>query len=66
MWRRHDGAEDTVDLRPGGWLTIPLGTTFQFRAGSEPLEVVAVTMPPWPVDSRDEATIEHGPWRPTL
>jgi mannose-6-phosphate isomerase-like protein (cupin superfamily) len=30
-------------------LTIPLGTSFQFRAtGDEPLAAVAVTMPPWP------------------
>jgi mannose-6-phosphate isomerase-like protein (cupin superfamily) len=68
MWRRQGGRESTVALRPGICLTIPLGTTFQFRAApdGEPLAAVAVTMPPWPVDSPDEARPEPGPWtRPT-
>jgi mannose-6-phosphate isomerase-like protein (cupin superfamily) len=48
-------------------LTIPLGTTFQFRAdeGGEPLEVVAVTVPSWPEASTTEARVEDGPWPPT-
>ena len=30
-------------------LTLPLGTHFQFRAmGEESLEIIGVTMPPWP------------------
>ena len=61
MWRHQD-------LRPGICLTIPLGTTFQFRADSpdEPLQAVAVTMPPWPADSQDEARLEQGCWKPVL
>ena len=69
MWRRQGTAEPTVvDLRPGVCLTIPLGTVFQFRAdrGGEPLAVVAVTMPPWPLGSADEARPEQGPWNPTI
>jgi mannose-6-phosphate isomerase-like protein (cupin superfamily) len=71
MWRRQEAQEPTiVDLRPGVCLTIPLGTAFQFRAdgarGGEPLRVVAVTMPPWPLDSADEARPEQGPWAPAL
>jgi mannose-6-phosphate isomerase-like protein (cupin superfamily) len=64
MWRRRDGREWTVALRPGLCLTIPLGTAFQFRAaaGGGPLEVVAATMPPWPVGSAGEARLECGPW----
>jgi mannose-6-phosphate isomerase-like protein (cupin superfamily) len=31
MWRRQDGTERAVDLRPGTALTIPVGTAFQFR-----------------------------------
>src|SRR5215475_12518458 len=57
MWRRHNRQEPTcVELRPGICLTIPLGTTFQFRAedSDDPLRVVAVTMPPWPVNSEHE------------
>jgi mannose-6-phosphate isomerase-like protein (cupin superfamily) len=69
MWRRQEGHEPSiVDLRPGVCLTIPLGTAFQFRADSpdEPLQVVAVTMPPWPVSSDDEARPEQGYWTPVL
>ena len=69
MWRHQDGHEPgTVDLRPGICLTIPLGTAFQFRADSpdEPLQAVAVTMPPWPADSQDEARPEQGCWKPVL
>ena len=69
MWRHQEGHEPrTVDLGPGICLTIPLGTTFQFRADSpdEPLQAVAVTMPPWPADSQDEARPEQGCWKPVL
>ena len=69
MWRQQDGhAPITVELRPGVCLTIPLRTAFQFRAddASEPLTVVAVTMPPWPLDDAHEARPEQGPWAPAL
>ena len=65
MWRRPDGgAPVEVDLAPGVSLTIPVGTAFQFRSiGSVPLEVLGVTMPPWP--GPDEAEAVEGPWEPT-
>jgi mannose-6-phosphate isomerase-like protein (cupin superfamily) len=68
LWRRQNGHEDTVTLRPGVCLTIPLGTVFQFRAaeGDHPLKIVAARMPPWPVGSNDEARPESGRWRPEL
>ena len=69
MWRRHNGREPTcVELKPGICLTIPLGTTFQFRAenGGDPLRMVAITMPPWPVSSEHEARLEQGPWTPAF
>lgn len=69
MWRRQEGHEPTTEnLRPGTCLTIPLGTAFQFRADSldETLQVVAVTMPPWPADSEAEARPERGCWTPML
>ncbi|MFI5897892.1 hypothetical protein ACIA5D_48205 [Actinoplanes sp. NPDC051513] len=47
-------------------MTIPVGTSFQFRAGASGLEVVAVTMPPWPVGSATEATPVDGPWEATF
>src|SRR5512132_2536521 len=62
MWRRRDGTEREIDLRPPGTaLTIPVGTAFQFRnTGREPLAAVGVTMPPWP--GEDEAMDVAGPW----
>ena len=66
MWRRSGSITETVALRPGVCLTIPVGTAFQFRAGESRLEVVAATMPPWPVGSDSEATPVDGPWEPTI
>jgi mannose-6-phosphate isomerase-like protein (cupin superfamily) len=65
IWRRQgDGEPTIVELHPGICLTIPLATTFQFRANDdgEPLRVIAATMPPWPLDSEHEARPEQGPW----
>ncbi|HEY0238751.1 MAG TPA: cupin domain-containing protein [Friedmanniella sp.] len=66
MWRRSTaGVATEIDLRVGVALTIPVGTSFQFRnTGRVPLEVVGVTMPPWPGD--EEAFTVEGPWRPLL
>jgi mannose-6-phosphate isomerase-like protein (cupin superfamily) len=70
MWRRQHGRQRTTALSPGVCLTIPHGTAFQFRAStleaSEALQVVAVTIPPWPVESTNEARLEDGPWQPRL
>ena len=63
VWRRLGDAEETVYMQRGVALTIPLGTSFQFRATSaEPLEVVITTMPPWP--GGDEAVTVDGRWTP--
>jgi mannose-6-phosphate isomerase-like protein (cupin superfamily) len=65
IWRRQDGQERIEPLGPGTSLTIPLGTTFQFRADPGlPLAFVAITMPPWP--GADEALPSPGPWAPTV
>jgi mannose-6-phosphate isomerase-like protein (cupin superfamily) len=65
MWRRLGGHEQTVEVRPGLCVTIPVGTTFQFRAGAEePLSAIGATMPPWP--GAGEAVIVDGPWEPTI
>jgi mannose-6-phosphate isomerase-like protein (cupin superfamily) len=61
MWRGNSATEAITELEPGVCLTIPLGTSFQFRAGQDGLRVVAVTVPPWPHDS-GEARPERGPW----
>jgi mannose-6-phosphate isomerase-like protein (cupin superfamily) len=66
MWRHQDGAEPReIELRPGVALTIPVGTSFQFRnTGREPLAAIGVTMPPWPGEG--EAVDADGPWMPRL
>ena len=61
MWRGDGAGQVVTELVPGVCLTIPLGTSFQFRAGRGGLQVVAVTVPPWP-DDPGEARKEHGPW----
>ncbi len=61
MWRRLGEAESIVELRPGVALAIPPGTAFQFRStGEEALDIVLVTMPPWP--GAHEALPAAGPW----
>ncbi|MGH7156175.1 MAG: hypothetical protein ACREF3_19785 [Acetobacteraceae bacterium] len=46
MWRRFGEHEEIAALAPGVSLSIPVGTTFQFRCGgNEPLVAVAATMP---------------------
>ena len=59
MWRSQDGRTEIVDVDPGTCLTIPLGTSFQFRAlGFEPLAAIGATMPNWP--GPDEAIMVDG------
>ncbi len=64
MWRSDGDREEVAALRPDLRLTIPLGTSFQFRAtGDRPLSAFAVTMPPWPAGS-DEEWVEVAPYWP--
>ena len=49
MWRKSGEMEETVELKPGASIAIPVGASFQFRNdGDCPLECVGATMPPWP------------------
>ncbi|MBT6145256.1 MAG: cupin domain-containing protein [Gemmatimonadetes bacterium] len=65
MWRRQGEREEIVEVCPGVSITIPLGTSFQFRCtGSDPLAAVGVTMPPWP--GAGEAYEVAGKWEPTI
>jgi mannose-6-phosphate isomerase-like protein (cupin superfamily) len=62
MWRSQDGHEEVVPLEPSTSLSIPLGTSFQFRTkGTKPFAAVAVTMPLWP--RQNEAEHVAGPWQ---
>lgn len=61
IWRKSSDAEQITELVPGLSMTIPVGTSFQFRCdGNGPLDIVGVTMPPWP--GADEAVFVEGPW----
>jgi mannose-6-phosphate isomerase-like protein (cupin superfamily) len=65
MWRRSDEDEEVVAVSCGVCVTIPLGTSFQFRAtGEEPLAAIGATIPPWP--GAGEAVIVAGPWESTV
>ena len=49
VWRRRGDDASVVDVEADMALSIPVGTHFQFRTiGSEPLQFVMCTMPPWP------------------
>jgi mannose-6-phosphate isomerase-like protein (cupin superfamily) len=62
MWRSLDGTSEIVEVRSGVCITIPVGTTFQFRSsGTEPLSALGVTMPPWP--GEHEAVLVDREWR---
>jgi mannose-6-phosphate isomerase-like protein (cupin superfamily) len=67
MWRSDGETDAVVEVGIGSCITIPLGTSFQFRSfGPDALSAVAVTMPPWPADRDDEAIRADGPWPPTV
>ena len=64
IWRRLHAREEIVALLPGVSVSLPVGTSFQFRSdGADPLVVVGVTMPPWP--GAEEAVPVAGAWTPT-
>ena len=65
MWRKLGKREEITEVAAGVSITLRTGTHFQFRCGGgEPLEAVAVTMPPWP--GAEEAYPVPGKWEPTV
>lgn len=61
LWRRLGERDEVVQLEPGVSATIPTGAHFQFRNdGADSLDIIAVTIPPWP--GADEAYAVSGPW----
>jgi mannose-6-phosphate isomerase-like protein (cupin superfamily) len=63
LWRRCEGEESIVPLNSGICLSILAGTAFQFRAvGAEALEIVAVTLPPWPGADEAQQTQGYQTW----
>jgi len=65
MWRSQGEEEDIVTLQPGVALSIPVGCSFQFRAGENAaLQAVGVAMPPWP--GEHECASAEGPWEASV
>jgi mannose-6-phosphate isomerase-like protein (cupin superfamily) len=65
MWRKIAAQEEVTDLVPGISVAVPTGMLFQFRNdGTEPLEIIAATMPPWPGEG--EAYFAEEKWDPTV
>ena len=56
-------AAEILPLVPGMSFEIPVGCAFQIRVEKgESLDVVAVTLPPWPGEGETERV--NGPWQP--
>jgi mannose-6-phosphate isomerase-like protein (cupin superfamily) len=61
VWRREDARQEVVEVEPGTCLTIPLSTSFQFRASAAgPLRILIGTFPSWP--GPQEAQPIDGNW----
>lgn len=61
IWLKDGEVETIHTLKKGSYVSIPLEASFQFRTtGSEPLEIVITSMPPWP--GADEAIFVNGKW----
>jgi mannose-6-phosphate isomerase-like protein (cupin superfamily) len=62
IWRKNEAGQTAEDpLRPGRCITIPVGTSFQFRSEADsPLRIGIGTFPKWP--GEDEALMVVGPW----
>jgi mannose-6-phosphate isomerase-like protein (cupin superfamily) len=63
VWRRQGDREEVVAAQPGMCLTIPLGADFQFRASDQALEILIVTLPPWPGQDEAVRVADHWPTR---
>ena len=62
LWRRTDDEERVDVLISGLSCDIPLGTHFQFRnTGTEYLQILIVTMPPWPGYEEAARVPDHWP-----
>lgn len=63
MWRKQSDHEEIVLVEAGASLTIPVGTSFQFRTvGDAPFTFIMCTLPPWPGDGEAIRVLDH--WNP--
>lgn len=61
LWRSDGRQHETVPVRRGLSLSIPVGVAFQFRnTGTAPLAFLITTAPPWP--GANEAVVTDGRW----
>jgi mannose-6-phosphate isomerase-like protein (cupin superfamily) len=61
VWRSDQTKEEITRVKSGVCITIPLGTSFQFRnTGKVPLEFIIATTPPWP--GKEEAIQVQNHW----
>jgi mannose-6-phosphate isomerase-like protein (cupin superfamily) len=61
IWRKQGDKEEETILTAGMGISIPIGTSFQFRnIGDENFDFVIVTMPPWA--GADDAILEENHW----
>jgi mannose-6-phosphate isomerase-like protein (cupin superfamily) len=61
IWLKDGAVERVLPLSAGQSFAIPVGAHFQFRClGDAPLDIVGVTMPPWP--GMEEAYAVAGKW----
>ena len=69
LWLGDDIEEQVIALQPGVSAVIRTGTHFQFRnAGDTDLDILGITMPPWPEKRPEEAEAQpvDGRWQPTF
>ena len=60
LWRKLGAREKIVGVSEGMSVTIPAGAHFQFRnTGTEPLQFVLTTMPPWPGEEEAYRVEDH-------
>jgi mannose-6-phosphate isomerase-like protein (cupin superfamily) len=64
VWRSSGADDEVVEGKSGIALTIPVGTSFQFRTiGKDALDILIGTFPRWPGPQEAEAV--EGPWATT-
>ena len=65
IWRDDGQSSSVAQLEPGTSISIPVGTSFQYRNTTDrDLKFICIAMPPWPGDA--EATKITGIWQPTV
>jgi mannose-6-phosphate isomerase-like protein (cupin superfamily) len=61
VWRKYEQDEETVKVKEGSTLTIPQGTSFQFRniSQTDSFYLLIATIPNWPSPSEAIKNKDH-------